>query len=203
MQTLRQGSRGNDVAKLQQALGLLPDGIFGPLTAEAVRDFQKSHSLNVDGIAGPKTFAALGLSDNSTPILMKRSINMIILHCTATPEGKEYSVDTIRHWHVHDRGWKDIGYHYVIHLDGSIDEGRDINVIGAHCTGYNSHSIGIVYVGGYASDGKTPKDTRTPAQRKALRELVARLQRQFPGASVHGHYEFARKECPCFKIKDL
>lgn len=74
-------------------------------------------------------------------------------------------------------------------------------VIGAHCEGHNANSIGICYIGGCAADGKTPKDTRTPQQREALRRLVADLQKQYPGASVHGHREFAAKACPSFDVK--
>jgi len=132
-----------------------------------------------------------------------RNINKIILHCSATPEGKDYTVAQIRHWHVNGNGWKDIGYHFVIYRDGSIHEGRPLEQAGSHTKGYNANSIGICYIGGCAADGKTPKDTRTPAQRLALRTLVARLQEQFPGATVHGHYEFANKACPSFKICDL
>jgi len=134
---------------------------------------------------------------------MMRKIKKIILHCTATPEGRDYTVAQIRDWHVRGNGWKDIGYHFVIYRDGSVHQGRPIEQPGAHCKGYNATSIGIVYVGGCAADGKTPKDTRTPAQNKAMHELVERLQSQFPGATVHCHNEFANKACPSFKICDF
>ncbi len=132
-----------------------------------------------------------------------RQIDKIILHCTATPEGQDFTVEQIRDCHVRGFGWNDIGYHFVIYRDGSVHVGRPLEIAGAHCKGYNAHSIGIAYVGGYASDGKTPKDTRTPAQREALYRLVAELQEQFPGASVHCHNEFAAKACPCFTMKDF
>lgn len=130
-----------------------------------------------------------------------RTINEIIIHCSATPEGRDYTVEQIRDWHVKGNGWIDIGYHFVIYRDGSIHEGRPIEQIGAHTLGHNTHSIGICYIGGCASDGKTPKDTRTPAQRKALKELVIRLRSEFPRATVHGHNEFANKACPSFDVK--
>lgn len=141
------------------------------------------------------------------PCSHSRQIDKIILHCAATPEGKDYTVQQIRQWHTAPKpkgnGWRDIGYHFVIYRDGSIHAGRPIDQIGAHTTGHNAHSIGICYIGGVAADGKTPKDTRTPEQRTAMRELVAYLQENYPGASVHCHNEFANKACPSFKICDL
>ena len=131
-----------------------------------------------------------------------REINRIILHCSATPEGKDFTVADIDRWHK-QRGWQGIGYHYVVYRDGSIHNGRDIAVAGAHTSGYNKDSIGICYIGGVAADGKTPKDTRTAEQIVALRELVDKLKKQYPQATIHGHYEFANKACPSFKIQDL
>lgn len=129
-----------------------------------------------------------------------RKITKIIVHCSATPEGRDYTVADIDRWHK-QRGWKGIGYHYVIYRDGSIHAGRKIEEIGAHCTGQNANSIGICYIGGLANDGKTPKDTRTPEQRTALRSLINELKAKFPGVTVHGHREFANKACPCFDVK--
>ncbi len=134
---------------------------------------------------------------------MMRNIDKIIIHCTATPEGKDYTVDEIRGWHVSGNGWKDIGYHFVVHLDGEVSLGRPVDQIGAHCKGQNANSIGVAYVGGCTADGKTPKDTRTAAQKKALRNLVAILEHSFPGATLHCHNEFANKACPSFKIQDF
>lgn len=131
-----------------------------------------------------------------------RPINKIILHCAATPEGKDFTVQQIDQWH-RQRGFNGIGYHFVIYRDGSVHTGRDINKVGAHCTGQNTGSIGICYIGGCAADGKTPKDTRTEAQKKALRELVEKLCQQY-GISrnnVYGHNEFAAKACPSFDVK--
>ena len=126
-----------------------------------------------------------------------RKIKEIIVHCSATPEGKDYSVDTIRKWHL-QRGFSDIGYHYIIYRDGSIHTGRDESVIGAHCKGHNSNSIGVCYIGGCASDGKTPKDTRTTEQRQSLLKLLKELKVKYPKASIHGHRDFANKACPSF-----
>jgi N-acetylmuramoyl-L-alanine amidase len=129
-----------------------------------------------------------------------RQINKIIIHCSATPEGKDFTVADITRWHK-ERGFSDIGYHYVIYRDGSVHNGRDVSRTGAHCEGYNANSIGICYVGGVAIDGKTAKDTRTPAQRTALIKMVNKLKLQFQGATVHGHNEFSNKACPSFNVK--
>lgn len=140
-----------------------------------------------------------------------RKINKIIIHCAATPEGKDFTVQQIDQWH-RQRGFRCIGYHYVIYRDGTIHKGRPIEQVGAHTSGHNANSIGICYIGGCAADGSstkslgspknTPKDTRTPAQRVALIRLVRELRSQFPGATVHGHNEFAAKACPSFNVQD-
>ena len=126
-----------------------------------------------------------------------RKINEIIVHCAATREGRDFTVEDITRWHK-ARGFATIGYHYVIYRDGSIHEGRPLEQIGAHCVGHNKHSIGICYIGGCASDGKTPKDTRTPEQKEALLSLLRRLKARFPNATIHGHRDFAAKACPSY-----
>ena len=188
---LKLGSRGNEVKAFQEKLNLKADGIFGPLTEEAVKDFQRSNGLEVDGIVGANTLSKLNLSVN------KRNIKELIVHCSATPEGKDYSVDTIRQWHL-QRGFSDIGYHYVVYRDGSIHIGRDESIIGAHCTGHNTNSIGVCYIGGVATDGKTPKDTRTAKQKQSLVKLLKELKIKYPQASIYGHRDFANKACPSF-----
>lgn len=113
------------------------------------------------------------------------------------------TVAQIRDWHVKGNGWADIGYHYIVDLEGRVHPGRPVEKSGAHCRGHNSKSIGVAYVGGLASDGKTPKDTRTSAQRIALRQLVQRLCTQFPeiAGNIHGHNEYATKACPSFDVR--
>lgn len=128
-----------------------------------------------------------------------RKIDEIIIHCSATPEGRDHSVADITVWH-RARGFRTIGYHYLVHIDGRVERGRPESEIGAHCLGHNARSIGVCYVGGLASDCKTPKDTRTPEQRRMLRELVKGLQRKYRGAKVYGHRDFAAKACPCFDV---
>lgn len=143
---------------------------------------------------------------------MKRRINYIAVHCTATREGRHITVADIDRWHK-QRGWRGIGYHFVIYLDGSIHLGRSLEQVGAHVSGHNKDSIGVVYVGGLDSHGRA-KDTRTPAQKEALRSLLDTLHAQFPDASVLGHRDFSPdrnhngviepfewiKECPCFDV---
>ena len=128
-----------------------------------------------------------------------RAINEIIIHCSATPAGRDCTVSQIRRWHL-QRGFRDIGYHYVIYLDGSIHGGRPVSEVGAHCKGHNAHSVGVCYVGGLSDDGRTPKDTRTPEQKKSLGNLIRRLHELYPSATLHGHREFAARDCPCFDV---
>ena len=192
---LKLGSRGNEVKLLQEKLNLKTDGIFGPLTEEAVKDFQRSNGLKVDGIAGANTLSKLNLSVD------KRNIKEIIVHCSATPEGKDFTVADIKRWHL-QRGFSDIGYHYVIYRDGSIHTGRDESIIGAHCTGHNTNSIGVCYIGGCASDGKTPKDTRTLQQKESLLSLLKTLKTKYPNAKIYPHYKFAAKACPSFNAEE-
>lgn len=116
-----------------------------------------------------------------------RTINLIVVHCSATPEGHEFSARDIDRWHRR-RGFNSIGYHYVIRLDGTVERGREEACPGAHCSGYNRNSIGICYIGGLAADGSTPKDTRTPEQKQALRQLIAELRARYgPRTRVAGH----------------
>lgn len=135
-----------------------------------------------------------------------RDLNRIILHCSATKEGREYSVETIRKWHTDPRpkgrGWSDIGYHYVIHLDGSVSQGRPLDRSGAHTKGHNADTVGICYIGGIDKEGK-PKDTMTPEQNKAFRMLVLSLRTLFDAdMTIHGHNEFSAKACPSFIVKE-
>ena len=131
-----------------------------------------------------------------------RKINKIIIHCSATPEGREVSVSTIRKWHL-QRGFNDIGYHYVIHLDGKISVGRPIEKVGAHCAYENRGSIGICYVGGMTKDMKKPKDTRTQAQKDSLIKLMHELIYKYnKDMTIHGHNEYANKSCPCYNVQE-
>lgn len=228
MTTLKLGSKGEEVKTLQKALKISTDGIFGKNTDAAVRAYQKVHGLTPDGVVGPHTWEYLGYAPQS------RFINEIIVHCTATKEGKACTADQINAAHkarkfssyVDKKGRvRYIGYHYIIHHDGTIEECRPISKIGCHASGHNTRSIGISYVGGLdARDtkGTMCKDTRTPQQKASLIKLIKKLKSEYPTIkSVIGHrdtspdlngngiiepYEFI-KGCPCFdaipEYKDL
>ena len=136
----------------------------------------------------------------------KRKIKEIILHCSANPEGQDVKAAAIKKYHVEHNGWRDIGYNFVIDLDGTIEIGRNLDIAGAHTTNHNSISIGICYIGGLANipgvayKNLPAKDTRTPAQKESMYKLVHDLLLLYPEATVHGHYEFEKKACPSFKI---
>ena len=122
-------------------------------------------------------------------------LKRLVLHCTATPEGREVSAVDIRHWHTDPvskggRGWKQVE-------DAQVDPWEITN--GAK--GYNSTSRHVVYVGGVAADGKTPKDTRTSAQKKAMEAYVKDFHRRFPSIPVVGHNQLAAKACPSFDVQ--
>lgn len=210
MNTIKRSDRGEAVKTLQKILNLHVDGIFGTLTEEAVREFQKTHKLVVDGIVGVNTWNKLLSSCKGTISNNPRTIKEIIIHCSATPEGEDYTVDQIRQWHTtpkpEGRGWSDIGYHYVIYRDGSIHSGRAESISGAHTTGHNSKSIGICYIGGCPARSVKgwkykSKDTRTPQQKLALVKLLKELKKKYPGAKIYGHRDFANKPCPSFDAK--
>ena len=128
-----------------------------------------------------------------------RTITLIIVHCSANKAGSALRLADIDRYH-RSLGWKGCGYHYVIPTDGTIEKGRDEAEVGAHCKNHNRHSIGVCYIGGLSADGK-PEDTRTDAQRVALRKLLEALHREYPHALIVGHRDLnPRKACPCFDV---
>jgi len=129
-----------------------------------------------------------------------RKIRKIIVHCTATPEGRDVTINEVRRWHVEERGWRNVGYHFLIRLDGTIEEGRPIEQTGAHTKGHNWDSIGIAYVGGMSSDLKESKDTRTDKQKDSLIDLLCQLHDNY-GGIIYGHRDFSDKKCPSFDPK--
>lgn len=133
-------------------------------------------------------------------ISKRKKTTEIIIHCSATQEGKPYTVNQIHNMHIKN-GWAGIGYHYYIDLDGQVWEGRPEAYSGSHVKNHNSISIGVCYCGGLDKKGK-PKDTRTDAQIKSMAELCAMLHKKYPTATFHGHNEFAAKDCPCFNVKE-
>lgn len=187
------------IKQWQKHIGVKDDGVFGPRTLEASIRFSKQFTGELPNKAAlqvpePVKTASVNLKKASRPI------NEIIIHCAATPEGMNVSVDTIRTWHK-QRGWNDIGYHYVIDLDGNIHVGRDVDKVGAHVAGRNTGTIGICYVGGVDKNGKTAKDTRTAAQRKALKQLVTDLTKIYNIQKISGHNQYAAKACPSFDVR--
>lgn len=145
---------------------------------------------------------------------MRNTLSYLVLHCTATKQGREVTSDEIRHWHTDPvskggRGWKQVGYTDMIHLDGSVERlvenNEDAFVDGWEitngATGYNSKSRHVVYVGGLASDAKTPKDTRTVEQLEAMKRYVLDFHRRFPKVKIIGHNEIAAKACPSFDVQ--
>jgi N-acetylmuramoyl-L-alanine amidase len=204
MKLIKKGATCRHLVKLvQRALGLKDDGIFGQQTEAAVKDFQRLHGLVDDGIVGSQTLKKL-LGLNFALCGSCREITEVIVHCAATPEGKSFTVDDVRRWH-RQKGWTDVGYHYVIGLRGELWLGRDVDIQGAHCAagGHNRKSIGVCYIGGVARDGKTPKDTRTPEQKATLLKLLMDLRKLYPGMRIYGHHDFERgKACPSFDAKN-
>ena len=135
-----------------------------------------------------------------------REINKIIIHCSATKEGdNSVNAALIDQWHK-SRGWKGIGYHFVILIDGTIELGRMVDQVGAHVKNMNKSSIGVCYIGGVENKKDTkgkwiPKDTRTPEQKVSILELLRLLKKIFPEATIHGHNEFSPKACPSFDVQ--
>lgn len=128
-----------------------------------------------------------------------RTINKIIIHCTATEATMPVTIEDIDQWHK-ARGWKGCGYHFVILQNGHIQVGRPIAEIGAHCLGHNAHSIGIAYVGGLLNG--EAHDTRTFEQIESMVSLIEDLTKEYPTIiEVRGHNEYANKACPCFNVQ--
>ena len=128
-----------------------------------------------------------------------RTITLIIVHCSANRAGSALRMADIDSYH-RSLGWIGCGYHYVIPTDGTIEPGRPEEMVGAHCKNHNRHSIGVCYIGGLSKDGK-PADTRTDAQRIALRTLLEQLRRRYPDALIVGHRDLdPQKACPCFDV---
>lgn len=140
-------------------------------------------------------------------------LQRLVIHCTATKQGREVTSDEIRHWHTDPvskggRGWSQVGYTDMIHLNGQVERlvnnNEDANVdtweITNGAKGYNQTSRHIVYVGGVGADGKTPMDTRTENQKATLRKYVEDFHRRFPNVQIVGHNQLAAKACPSFDV---
>ena len=136
-----------------------------------------------------------------------RQINEIIVHCTATradwwsDRSSRDKVEEVRRWHVEDRNWRDVGYHWLIDLDGSVIKGRDESVTGAHVAGHNANSIGVSLFGGHGgSNDDKFEDNFTPEQDASLRQLIRDIKDRHNITKISGHNEYANKACPCFRV---
>lgn len=143
-----------------------------------------------------------------------KTIDTIIIHCSATQAGKDFRAADIDRWH-REQGFSQIGYNFVIDLDGVVEAGRPLTINGAHCKGWNDHSIGICYIGGLDSSGR-PCDTRTDSQKIAMHRLIFELLNEYPDiVRVIGHRDTSPdlngdgvidpkewiKACPCFDVR--
>lgn len=198
----------------QKAAGLVVDGRYGAQSRTALtqvvapikpgRAEPDKSAMQEAAPAAPSVPAAASAPPNAAALQLldtARPISEIIVHCAATPEGKDYTVADIRAWHK-ARGFTDIGYHYVVYRDGRVMVGRPVGQVGSHVAGHNTGTIGISYIGGVTADGKTAKDTRTPAQRASLLWLVGELVRKHRDVrKVTGHNQYAAKACPSFDVR--
>lgn len=127
-----------------------------------------------------------------------RTVTLLVIHCSATPQGVALSFEDCRRDHIRHRRFQDIGYHFYVTRDGEIHRGRPLEKVGAHCRGHNSHSIGICYEGGLTAQGQ-PADTRTQQQKASMLTLLRELKQDFPQALIVGHHDLnPMKACPCF-----
>lgn len=131
-----------------------------------------------------------------------RDINLIVVHCSATPPSMDIGVNEITEWHINGNGWSDIGYHNVIRRDGTLEHGRDLAIAGAHAKGYNSYSIGVCLIGG-VDENNEPENNFTDEQFKTLRGYIDTMIDVF-NADVLGHRDLpnVNKACPSFDVKE-
>ena len=131
-----------------------------------------------------------------------REVKFLVVHCSATPEDMDIGVEEIRRWHL-QRGWVDVGYHYVIRRDGRVEKGRSTTTPGAHARGFNEISLGICLVGGVESDKKTAEANFTHAQWESLEAQLRELKRAYPDAEILGHRDLpnVQKQCPSFDVR--
>lgn len=211
MRTLRKGDRGEDVRTLQRVLGISADGIFGSGTEKAVIAYQKSKGLTADGVAGPKTWAALGITDSvPSGVQTVRKITHIFVHCTAGSQSE--TPESLLNFFYKKKKWSRPGYHYVVSADGAITNIWPESKYSNGVKNMNSHSINIAWIGGVDKAHPMGIDNRTEAQKRSLRILLKELRRKYPTAKIMGHRDTSPdlnhngivdpweriKECPCF-----
>ncbi len=127
-----------------------------------------------------------------------RDIDLLVIHCSATPYGRYHDAYDINKWHTEDNGWDSIGYHYVILVDGTIQYGRDADCEGAHASGYNNNSIGICLIGGTDENIVAYDNGYSKVQYQALYGLLNALEYLYPDSDIKGHRELpdVNKACP-------
>ena len=178
------------------SLGFAPgeiDGKWGPNTEAAAMS-----ALHWLGILSDQAIYGDVPAISGQPVAT-RPISEIIVHCTATPEGRDVTAADVRAWH-RAQGWSDIGYHALVRLDGTVEMGRPEAQVGAHVIGHNVGTLGVVYAGGLGPDWQ-PKDTRTQAQREALMAVCRAWLVKYPSiGKISGHRDYAPKACPSFDV---
>lgn len=202
-----------EIKKFQKAHGLVVDGIVGPQTRKVIREIEtppaasarkepNKAAINVPDVVSSKPVAGASWWAGEIKIDdTARTITEVIFHCTATPEGRWFDRSDVNAWHK-QRGWAMIGYHFLILIDGTIQVGRPIGMVGAHVQGHNAGTVGIAYVGGLTADGRKAKDTRTAGQIAAAKWLLSALKAKFKiRRRARGHNEYDKgKACPSFNM---
>ncbi len=201
-----------EIKAFQRKHKLVVDGIAGPQTRRALAEVNRAVSQSARKEPDKSAIATSSVPSAApfkpvkpAPLAItlrdtSRAIDEIIVHCAATPEGKYFDVRDVTAWHK-QRGWGRCGYHFIVLLDGTIQEGCPVGQEGIHTKRHNKGTIGISYIGGVSKDGKVAKDTRNKAQRAGLIGLVMALKAKHGIAKpVSGHNQYAQKACPSFSV---
>lgn len=211
MKTIRKGDRGEDVRSLQSVLGITDDGIFGEQTEKVLKEWQFAHGLVADGVAGPKTWAALGITDSvPSGVQTVRKITHIFVHCTGGSQSE--TPQSLLNYFYKVKKWSRPGYHYVIEANGAITNIWPESKYSNGVKNMNSHSINIAWIGGVDEAHPMGIDNRTEAQKRSLRILLKELRAKYPKAVIMGHRDTSPdlnhngivdpweriKDCPCF-----
>lgn len=211
METIKKGSKGEDVKQLQKKLGIVADGIFGQQTENKLKEWQKAHGLSADGVAGPKTWAAMGIAGTvPSGVQTERKITHIFVHCTAGSQSM--TPDELLNFFYKVKRWSRPGYHYVVSADGKITNIWPESKYSNGVKNMNSHSINIAWIGGVDKAHPNGIDNRTNEQRVALKHLLKELRVKYPNAKIMGHRDTSPdlnhngivdpweriKQCPCF-----
>lgn len=209
--TLRRGSQGAEVKRLQKLLGIAQDGIFGSYTERAVKELQLRNGLSADGVVGTKTWALLEGNSNTgslTGAKGARSITRLFVHATGGDQ-RTTTVSTLKA-EFKNKGWKNPGYHYVVFPDGAVVQMLSEGLVANGVKGYNSTSVHVSWVGGYKG-----VDNRTVAQKVTLIKVLRELHKKYPSAKILGHRDISPdknhngivdpweriKDCPCFEVR--